>query len=47
MKLSIKRSKNIKTDFIKDVMCLDSLAYNEDMQGTYDSISNRFKKNIE
>lgn len=47
MKLSIKRSKNIKTDFIKDVMCLDSLAYNEDMQGTYDSISNRFKKNKE
>lgn len=47
MKLSIKRSKNIKTDFIKDIMCLDSLAYNEDMQGTYDSISNRFKKNKE
>ena len=47
MKLNIKRSKNIKTDFIKDIMCLDSLAYNEDMQGTYDSISNRFKKNKE
>lgn len=45
MKLSIKRSKNIKTDFIKDIMGLDSLAYNEDMQGTYDSINNRFKKN--
>ena len=45
MKLNIKRSKNIKTDFIKDIMCLDSLAYNEDMQGTYDSINNRFKKN--
>ena len=45
MELSIKRSKNIKIDFIKDIMYLDSLAYNEDMQGTYDSINNRFKKN--
>ena len=45
MKLSIKRSKNIKTDFIYDVMYLDSIAYSEDMQGTYKSINNRFKKN--
>ena len=45
MKLNIKRSNNLKTDFINDVMFLDSIAYSKDMQGTYDSISNRFKKN--
>ena len=45
MKLYIKRSKNIKKDFINDIMSLDSIAYNEDMQGTYNSINDRFKKN--
>ncbi len=43
--LKIVRSKNIKKDFINEVLKLDALVYDADMQGSYKSVNNRFKKN--
>lgn len=45
MSLKIIESKNMETDFINDVLELDSIAYSENMQGSYESVNNRYKKN--
>ena len=43
--LKIVKSKNIKRDFIDDVLKLDALVYDQDMQGSYESVNKRFQKN--
>lgn len=45
MELQVKHTTHLQDDFIQDVLRLDSSVYEEEMQGSFESVSNRFHKN--
>lgn len=47
MNLKIRSSKTLNNNFIYDVLELDKIAYSEQLLGSFESVSQRFKKNTD
>lgn len=47
MKYEIKTSKNLNPDFLNGVLKLDAMVYQDDLQGSYDSLKERLDANDE